>query len=195
MEILNELMGEARVKIMRLFLMNPDLVVPQKDLASKTKVAPSTVKKEVALLEKINFIKEKTLMVQKKKVKGFQLNPEFPLKHPFKNLLSTEKVFTKQTLARRFKDVGNIKLIIMSGAFIQEDGSRVDLFVVGDGLRPSRIDAVVKNLEADLGRELKYALCDTGDFMYRLNAYDRFIRDILDYPHEIVLDKVGLDAL
>ncbi|MAZ40498.1 hypothetical protein CL654_00035 [bacterium] len=195
MEILNELFGEARVKTMRLFLSNPDIALPQKDVATKTKIPAIQVKKELNTLKKIGFLKQKSLAVNKKKVNAYQLNPDFPLLNGLKNILLTKKIFTKQTLARRFKDAGRVKLVITSGAFIHEDGSRVDLFVVGDGLRPSRIDSLVKNLEAELGRELKYAICDTGDFMYRLNAYDRFIRDILDYPHEVVLDKVGLDTV
>jgi hypothetical protein len=47
-------------------------------------------------------------------------------------------------------------------------------------------------MEADIGKELSYAVCDTADFVYRLNAYDKFIRDVLDYPHETIVDKLGV---
>ena len=42
-----------------------------------------------------------------------------------------------------------------------------------------------------LGRELRYALLSSDDLLYRLTVSDRLIRDVLDYPHRIVLDKLG----
>jgi hypothetical protein len=33
---------------------------------------------------------------------------------------------------------------------------------------------------------------DTEDFRYRLNAHDRFVRDLFDYPHERLINKLGI---
>ena len=196
MEILYELFGgESRVKIMRFFLAHPQMTLSEKDIAVRAKVSSVVAERELQALKKINFIKQKSLSIDKKKIQGWHLNSDFPILHPLRNLLATQKVFTKQTLARRFKNAGKIKLIITSGVFIHEEGSRVDLFVVGDMLKPARIDSVVRSIEADLGQEIRYATCDTGDFIYRLNAYDRFIRDILDYPHNVIIDKIGIEGL
>ena len=64
---------------------------------------------------------------------------------------------------------------------------------MGDYLKPGKIDTIVRKIESEIGRELRYSICDTGDFVYRLNAYDKFVRDILDYPHDKVIDKIGLE--
>ena len=47
-------------------------------------------------------------------------------------------------------------------------------------------------LEAELGREIRYAFFTTPDFRYRLGVYDRLLRDVFDYPHRVLLDKIGL---
>jgi hypothetical protein len=69
---------------------------------------------------------------------------------------------------------------------------RADLLIVGNNLKRNVIDRVIKNLEAEIGRELAYAVMETGDFNYRLAACDKFIRDVLDYPHSVIIDKIGL---
>jgi len=65
---------------------------------------------------------------------------------------------------------------------------------VGDKLKRGAVDRVIKTMEAEVGRELVYAVFDTADFLYRLNAYDKFIRDVLDYPHEKIIDKLNFDG-
>jgi len=34
------------------------------------------------------------------------------------------------------------------------------------------------------------AFFETEDFVYRLNIYDRLVRDILDYDHIVVVNKL-----
>ena len=94
-------------------------------------------------------------------------------------------------VAKKVGGAGKIKLIITAGEFIQEEDSRVDILIVGDGLRDSRLKAVIRDLEAHMGKELRYAAFSTGDFTYRLGIYDRLIRDVLDYPHQIIVDRLA----
>ena len=53
-------------------------------------------------------------------------------------------------------------------------------------------EAMIKNIESEIGREIRYAVFDTPDFQYRYNMCDKLIRDVLDYPHEKVIDKLGI---
>ena len=48
------------------------------------------------------------------------------------------------------------------------------------------------SLEAELGREIRYASFATEDFRYRTGVYDRLLRDVFDYPHRLLIDKIGL---
>ena len=49
-----------------------------------------------------------------------------------------------------------------------------------------------RGIETEIGKELRYAVFSTNDFKYRLTVYDRLVRDILDYPHHIVVDRIGV---
>jgi hypothetical protein len=56
------------------------------------------------------------------------------------------------------------------------------------------LSRVIKEIESGLGKEIKYAVLDTADFTYRLSSRDKLIRDVFDYPHNLILDKVGVQV-
>ena len=85
-----------------------------------------------------------------------------------------------------------MKLIIVAGIFLDEHASRVDVLLVGDKLKKPIIEGVLRRLEAELGKELTYGIMETPDFEYRFGIYDKFIRDIIDFPHLVVLNKLNL---
>ena len=81
-------------------------------------------------------------------------------------------------------------MLVISGAFVQRLDGPADLLIVGDDLKRNLIDQAIKNLEAETGRELVYAVFDTSDFMYRYHSSDRFIRDLFEFEHERLVDKI-----
>jgi hypothetical protein len=205
MEILGKLLcTEDRVKIMRLFLLNAEDCFDARDIMERSKVNKGALRREITLLLKIGFVKPKnftkeierkrgdTVKVLKKKVSGWQLSLDFPLLLPVRNLLISPEPVKKEDIIARFKNTGKVKLIVLAGVFIQKDDSRVDILIVGDYLKRKSVENVLKYIEAEVGKELSYALFETQDFLYRLSVYDKFVRDILDYPHEKILDKINV---
>ena len=83
-------------------------------------------------------------------------------------------------------------MVVISGVFIQNPETRVDLLIVGDEMKDRVVKKVLQNMEADIGKELRYTVLRSDDYKYRYNVCDRLIRDIFDYPHEVILDKLGL---
>ena len=87
---------------------------------------------------------------------------------------------------------GRLKFATISGVFINNPDCRVDLLIVGDKFKKNALSRVISNLESELGSELKYAFFDTEDFQYRRSYGDKLVRDILEYPHKIIIDKLGI---
>ena len=106
-------------------------------------------------------------------------------------LLGTAPVQQNQVL-KQLTRVGRLKLVIIAGAFIQDFDSRIDLLIVGDNIKRIPLENAVRRLEAELGRELRYAVFNSRDFQYRLNVYDKLVRDVLDYPHQKVVNRLHL---
>jgi hypothetical protein len=187
MEILGKILGSsARVKIMRLFLLNRNKGFTGKEVVKRSRVNPGVVRRELRLLSSVDFIK--------KHVKDWSFNPFFKYGGEFEDLLVRSDSLNRQTVLDNFKKVGRVKLIIVSGVFIKNDDSRVDLLIVGDKMKKGKIEGGIRKLEAEIGVELVYAIFDTKEFIYRLNMYDKLIRDILDYPHEVILQAKELST-
>lgn len=195
----------AKVKLLRFFLFNESASFTVKEIVERTKCPMALIKKELSLLEGANIIKKKHIskeiqVMKKKKLvtkkvegNGYVLNNKFPYLDPLKNLLTITSLQADESLAKRFTNAGKIKLFIASGVFIQNWDSRVDLLIVGDELNLSKIEYVIKIIESEIGKEIAYSAFETTDFEYRLGIHDRLVRDILDYPHVTLLDRIGIE--
>jgi hypothetical protein len=189
METLTAIFGTAaKVKLLRLFLFNATTAFSARDIAIRTKVKGSAVGKELALMQKVGIIRKR------KSANGvtYGLNEKFPYLESLKNLLTVASIRADDSLAKRFAGVGKVKLIIAAGVFIQNWDSRVDLLIVGDDLNINKIETIIKTVESEIGKEIAYSAFETQDFEYRMGIHDRLIRDILDYPHVALLDRLGV---
>jgi len=176
--------GEAKVKVMRLFTFNPSLVLTVPEVASRIKERGGTVRKELRILTKAGLIKHRA--------KGFMLNSSYVYLPAVENFLIDATPISNKEIIKKISQAGNIKLILISGVFLHDRDSRVDILVVGDHLKQAKLSSAVTSIEAELGRELRYTVFETVDFQYRLGIYDKLVRDILDYRHEKILNKLGI---
>ena len=202
-DVLSALFGSsARVKILRLFLSNASTCYAPVDVSRRTKVHIQTTRKELRMMEKIGLLEKKNCVqlvtrgrgAQKKevekKVPGFVVNQQFEHFSALRSFILNIAPTDDKGVAKKVSGAGRVKLLLTSGVFIQDADSRVDILVVADSMNDSRLRSAIRDLEAHMGRELRYAAFSTDDFTYRLGAYDRLIRDVLDYPHQIIIDKL-----
>ncbi|MDQ2933030.1 MAG: hypothetical protein M3Q80_01460 [bacterium] len=207
MDTLTALFGSiTKVKLLRQFLFNPATPFLPKELAYRTKCAPTQVRRELSQMAKAGIIKRKQVLksiearqgdkivFKKLKGDGYILDEKFPYLEPLKNLLTVASLHADESLAKRFTNAGRIKLFIAAGVFIQNWDSRVDLLIVGEELNLDKIETVIKMIESEIGKEIAYSAFEIQDFEYRLGIHDRLVRDILDYPHVTLLDRLGVET-
>lgn len=201
MEILDKIFGSAaKVRMMRLFILNPSQQFSASEIINRTLTRGKDVREELANLEKIDLVRRRTVSrkenpesLRSKKTQVWALNPKFVYFDELKSFLVNANLIKNSELIKRIGRVGKIKLIILAGVFLNQlDENRLDLLVVGDEIRRSSFEHIVKSLESELGKEVKYAFFATADFSYRMNMYDKLIRDLLDYPHQVVFDRIGI---
>ncbi|HUC88408.1 MAG TPA: hypothetical protein VMR49_00020 [Candidatus Paceibacterota bacterium] len=199
METLAKLFGgQARIKIMRLFLLNNNNFEIE-EIVSRSRVTKSNVRREINALSAMGFIKQKTVSKEgyrgaKKKVVVWYLNPSFKYIDYVRNLLTDPDLLLQEDLSQRFRPIGKIKLMLVSGVFIGDNNSRMDIFIVGDKLKKNVLQQIIKGLEADIGKELNYVVFDTDEFKYRLDMYDKLVCDSIDLPHEKIIDNGQLST-
>lgn len=177
--------SETKVKIMRLFIFNPNEPFTSSVIAKKVQESPAKVRHELSVLQKSGLIR-------KRPSKGYVLNKAYAHLGALEHFLIDARPLSDKELTNRLAHTGNVKLIFTSGVFLHDPEARVDLLVVGDHLKQGKLTSAIMALEAEIGRELRYAAFETGDFKYRLGLYDKLVRDILDYPHQKVLNKLNI---
>lgn len=178
----------ARVRLLRLFLFNPRASFTVPEAATHARVPERTVRKELNLFSAAKLIKRARLRSAGMR---WSLNPEFEYLSAMQDLLinAPERA---EDIAARLRGVGQLKLVILAGIFVGEWDGRLDLFVVGDRMKETKMRAAVRRLESELGKEIRYSVLSTEQFHYRLGLSDHLVRDVLDYPHKIVLDRLNI---
>ncbi len=206
MDILAKIFGsQAKVRIIRLFLFNPEKVFDNYDIAKRSQATVRTAIREMRGLVAGGLIKKKTITVgmrkrggevstERKTRTGWTLNQKFPYLAALQTLVINTVLIKDEEILDRLSGVGQIKLLITAGVFIQDTDSRVDILIVGDRLKKTLIDSRIKKMESEIGKELRYSIFETPDFQYRVSIYDKLIRDILEFRHKKVLDKLGIRA-
>lgn len=178
----------AKVRVMRLFVRNPEDIFTVPDISKKSQVRSRLVRRELGKLLNIGLVQKKT----SKRIRTYFTNPEFRLLPELQDLVTKDAVASKRDLLLKAKRLGNVKLLILSGVFVNNEQSRTDMLIVGDGIRKSKLERFLADIESELGRPLRYTVMDSDEFKYRTNMYDRFLRDIFEYPHEKLINKVKL---
>ena len=206
MDTLGKLFGSShRVKLLRLFMFNPDQAYDRDDARTRMKISAAAATRELSLLYRIGVIKKKAYTkeieqkrgkkktIVKRKATGYAIDEGFEFYNALHGFLLAATPITRDEIAREIRTAGRIRLIILSGFFTRDWERRLDILIVGEKINEEFMADAIHCLEIDLGRELKYTCLSTEDFRYRYSIQDRLIRDILDYPHEIIFDKMGVN--
>lgn len=189
-EVLNKVIGSPnRVKLLRFFISNPNISLSLKELSLRLKIETRALRKEIIILSDIDFIKS----IRKNDEDKWILDQSFSFLKPFKNLILSVFPISEDVLLERLKRMGRLKILILSGKLIQDDNdSKVDILLVGENIKKGLVTKTLKNLEIELGREIIYVLMNTKDFRYRFDIRDKFVREIIESPHQTILDRLNI---
>ena len=128
----------------------------------------------------------------------YVLNPDFEFFYELKSLILKSSPAEKNHLVKKISALGRVKLAVISGIFLNNSEasagftSVADLFIVGDDISKSKLASFLRSLEAEVGKEIKFGLMEREEFEYRYGMFDRFVRVLLEGPHEKIINKLGL---
>ena len=127
----------------------------------------------------------------------YTLNPEFEFFGELRGLILKSSPAEKDTMIKRILGLGRVKVAIVAGIFLRKgsigtNDSEVDLFIVGDDINKKTLRNFLKSLEAEVGKEIRFGLMEKEEFEYRYGMFDRFVRVLLEGPHDKLINKLGL---
>jgi len=178
----------AKVKLMKFFFRNSIDVFTLREVLKMLRVNPRNVRQELNKLEKLG-------LVDSRKRQGrivYSLNSNFDFLKELKDLILKSTISSKSELINNVRKIGNIKLLVLGGIFRSNESDEADILIVGDKINQRKFSTFLKDLEAEVGKELNCALMSAKEFNYRYDMYDRFVRDLINENKDILINKLNL---
>jgi DNA-binding transcriptional regulator YhcF (GntR family) len=200
--MLSSLFGSnARVKILKHFLFNPDSSFYIRQLARDLDLQVNSVRRELENLEEFGLLKSETgsgdasselsEKAAKQEKKYYHVNKTFPLYEDIKALVAKSQVLYKDDLVKNIVGLGNIKFLLLTGVFVNKFNSPIDILIVGR-VNKDKLAEAIKEIEVNLGRELNYTVMEAAEFKYRRDITDIFLYDVLEGEKIVVVDELGV---
>ena len=178
--------SKARVRLLRLLLLNAEKEFSLDDLLEKTLLRKTEIIKEINHFKKIKLVIERT----KKSRKVFVANAQFPFYVELKSLFSKSDIDSQSKIFQKLNAIGEVKLVLVSGVFLNYAKSKADMILVVNNVNRAKLKAAMTYLEAEIGRDIRFVLMSSEELQYRLNMMDRFLMEFLEHSHQEIVNKV-----
>jgi len=171
--------SSARVKILTLFLLNPESRFYQREIEGLTGLPIRAVQREVERLETLGLL-QRTVegnRVYYQVERGFFLFPELR-----SMILKTTGLGS--LLRERLRDEDRIKVAFIYGSYAanqETTASDIDLFVIGE-LSSKELHMAVREAEKVIHREINYTLFSPEEFRQKTQARNGFVLNVLGGP-------------
>jgi hypothetical protein len=219
--MLEKLFGsKTRVKILKLFFLRPEGRFYMRQMARNLKLQINSVRRELENLEGMNILvaenersrnvknidsgsaakaaatgarsaKKGGWAARKQDKKFFRINQEFVLHEELRALVVKAQILYERDFIRKLETAGQIKLLIFTGRFVNNQASAVDLLIVGRLHKP-RLYKFIKGLENELGQEINFTFMSDKEFRYRRDITDIFLYDVLEGKKIVAVDEYGI---
>lgn len=193
--MIEQLFGsKTRVKLLQLFLANPGRSFYVRELTRKIDEQINSVRRELANLTGIGIIKS---------ADGPDNKLYYEVNQGYKHFKSLQSIFSVEVpqqdvspasqgdLLKRLQAVGAFDVIIATGTLIGQQGSDIDLVLVGSSNK-QKLEKLMRTVELEEGNPVRYTVIPESEFKYRLDIKDRFIITVLTGKHSVLSDTSGL---
>lgn len=163
--------SNTRIKLLTLFLSNPEQEYFIRELTRKLNEQINSIRRELDNLKKTGLLKSKT----KNRKKYYVVNKDFTLFEELKSIF-IKALSSNEILAQELAKLGDIKILALSGQFVEKPTETVDMLIVGDIDREKLTDYINNNLRSK--RPVKFTIMNEEDYRYRLSCKDQFVTQL-----------------
>jgi len=187
--------SKTRVKLLHLFLNNPGQPFYVREITRKIDEQINSVRRELSNMLEVGVI---TSDSADNKL-YYQINQRYeyyvPLRNIFGNAMAEKNNqpfaagdSSEEKYSSILNEIAGLRLVIFAGVLVRGSISPVDVMLVGD-VAPNKIKLLIAEIEKNESREINYTLLSYDEFYYRLSVRDKFITEILNSKHNVVIDK------
>lgn len=181
--------SKTRVKLLHLFLNHPGQSFYVREITRVIDEQINSVRRELANMLNVGII---TSDSADNKL-YYEVNQRYEHYVPLRAIFADQHVeaIADTELATSWhedlKQLSGVRIVLTAGVLVKGSTSAVDILLVGD-VQPVKLKKVMKDIEKAEGRELNYSLLSYDEFYYRLSVRDKFITEILNGNHAVLVD-------
>lgn len=187
--------SKTRVKLLHLFLNNPGQSFFVREITRKIDEQINSVRRELSNMLEVGII---TSDSADNKL-YYQVNQRYEHYLALRAIFADTKVepkavsndvadITVERCASTLDEITGLRIAILAGVLVKGSATSVDVLIVGN-VAPAKVKAGIKEIESCEGREINYSVLSYDEFYYRLSVRDKFLTEILNGKHKVIIDK------
>ena len=175
------------IHLLRFYLFHPDEDFTAAEL--RKRLGRSSGKTSLALRELVSLGCLGTGVRAETGEATYRIDPAWLLFPEFRALFMKAQLLIEHDLVRQLQRMGRLRLLVLAGLFVGERQGPTDVLIVGQVNR-RQVARLLKRFERDLNQEVKYTVMTANEYRYRKDVGDRFLYDILERRHLVVVDTL-----
>lgn len=177
--------SRTRVKLLRIFLTNPNNNYYVRELTRKIRERINSVRRELDNLEKIELISHH----EDGQKKYYRVHTDFVLYPELKALILKSQLIVERNLGKSLSNIGQVSYLALTGIFTGVTEAQTDILIVGKVNRV-RLKRLVQQFHKDLDQKVRYTVMSKKEFEYRNDLTDKFLYTILENKKIVIADKI-----
>ena len=175
--------SNQKTAVLAFFLLAPERSFSLKELTKRLHISDKVLVNILREFDELSLIQ----VFRKDNVELFIINQKHKLLPQIKlSVVKNQKPYEDE-LFGAIKKLGEIKGAFLSGVLTAQPQLPVDILLVGK-INLNRLDTFLQNCKKMLGVDLNYSIMTLDEFLLRRDTFDRFLKDMFDYRHLVVLD-------
>lgn len=183
--------SKTRVKLLHLFLNNPDKSFYVREITRLIDEQINSVRRELSNMLSVGIILSDSADNKLYYTANQQYEHYEPLRQVFSDVRqrSASSTSKKDNFAwqAELTKLSGLRLALVAGVLVRGSASPVDVLLVGS-ISQAKVDAFMKKVEKIEGRELNYTVLSYDDFYYRLSVRDKFVSEIVNGACSVLVD-------
>ena len=181
--------SKTRVKLLHLFLNNPGKAFYVREITRLIDEQINSVRRELSNMMTVGIVTSDTADNKL----YYEVNQRYEHYVPLRAIFADQQVEAIDVgeSAISWQDMisglPGTRLAVTAGVLVRGSTSSVDILLVGETSVP-KVKKMMKDIEKIEGRELNYSILSYDEFYYRLSVRDKFITEILNGKHAVLLD-------
>lgn len=185
--------SKTRVKLLHLFLNNPGQSFYVREITRKIDEQINSVRRELANMLEVGAI---TSDSADNKL-YYQVNQRYDYYVPLRAIFGDNASMQPATAVSgesanadygsAIRAIPRLSLALMTGVLVKGARTSIDVVLVGNPA-PAKVKTAIKVIEDGEGRDINYTVLSYDEFYYRLSIRDRFITEIVNGKHIVVID-------